>query len=952
VSGTADPGGTWPYEAPPEQPRPSALQPGHTLLERYTVLGTLGQGSMGMVLSAYDARLDRRVALKLMNPGLGGSGSTGEQSRFLHEAQAMARLNHPHVVAIYDAGTLEDGSLFIAMEHVEGQTLRSWQQQRPWREVLEKYLAAGRGLMAAHAAGLVHRDFKPDNVLVGQDGRARVTDFGLARAAEPAAPSSQLPEPLLTQPGQWGGTPFYMAPEQFQGQRADARSDLYAFCASLYEGLYGQVPFQGSTLEKLREAQRSGKAMPPEGSEVPAWLARTVLRGLHGEPSQRPASMAVLLAELEDDPEARRRVWRLRAGVAGVAALLAVAISWGLIRPQEQECGGMEQRLAGAWDEAVKARAEQALLATGVPYARATADRVGSELDTYARAWAQQRTELCLNSHREGHSQAQGLMLLEETCLERRRSQLRALTELFSQPVDRAFADKAVHAVQALPPLEYCSDAKALTAAVPPPENPAVRSKVEALQERVDRLEALLEAGKYQPGLAQAAALLPEVEAVGYLPLLARTLLLSSRLRSGAGDFPGAEEVLRKAMAAAAQGKDGAVLAQAWGDLLTLVGDSEGRYQEALVLRPAMENIVELADDDRIRAAALDSLGTALMGMGKYEDARQVFSRALELRLKTGPEENLDVASSINNLGAVFFYTGKYEEARDKYARALALREKILGPEHPRVARSLNNLGTALKELGRLEEARQVHARALALREKALGPEHPDVAGSLNNLSAVLEEMGRYEEARQAQARVLALWEKALGPEHPDVAIALSNLGVILGELGRHEESRQMNERALALQLKVLGPEHPDIAGTLGNLGDSLRELGRSAEAHKRYERALALQDKVLPPDHPDRAPILLGMGRLELDQHRPAQAVPLLEHALKLAPEVTRAQVQLFLAQALWEAGRERPRAVELATQAREQWSHQGRTAEAQHTTQWLEEHTGATGQASASQR
>jgi len=172
---------------------PGELSPGRTLAGRYTLLGTLGQGGMGLVLAAYDARLDRRVALKLLRSRRGSRSEKTEEARLLREAQAMARLNHPNVVAVYDAGTLENGSVFIAMEYVQGQTLSRWrqQQERSWREVLGVYLAAGQGLPAAHAAGLVHRDFKPDNVLVGEDGRVKVTDFGLARG-EPTEP---LPTP-------------------------------------------------------------------------------------------------------------------------------------------------------------------------------------------------------------------------------------------------------------------------------------------------------------------------------------------------------------------------------------------------------------------------------------------------------------------------------------------------------------------------------------------------------------------------------------------------------------------------------------------------------------------------------------------------------------------------------------------------------------------------------------
>ena len=317
------------------------LIPGQTLAGRYTVLDKLGQGGMGVVVAAYDSRLDRRVALKLLRRSLKVEGGEGEETRLVREAQAMARLSHPHVVAVYDAGALEDGSLFIAMEYIQGQTLRRWknQQSRSWREILQAYIAAGRGLAAAHAAGLIHRDFKADNVLVGEDGRARVTDFGLARSQAaldssdkgpaPVAPVRQEPTPpaetvesadlmvtarpsgswssVLTLPGMFMGTPAYMAPELFRGNPADVRSDLFAFCASLYEALFGHLPFRGSTPTELTRAQLEGKVVtPPDSSEVPAWVTRTVLWGLQPDSQKRPASIEPLLAALSDDPELRR----------------------------------------------------------------------------------------------------------------------------------------------------------------------------------------------------------------------------------------------------------------------------------------------------------------------------------------------------------------------------------------------------------------------------------------------------------------------------------------------------------------------------------------------------------------------------------------------------------------------------------------------------------------------
>jgi serine/threonine-protein kinase len=332
------------------------------LAERYTVLHPLGHGGMGMVVAAYDARLNRRVALKLLRPRWSLDDSES-QVRLLREAQAMARLSHPHVVQVYDSGRLEDDSVFIAMEHVEGQTLRQWlrQQPRPWSEVLPLFLEAGQGLAAAHAAGLVHRDFKPDNVLLGQDGRVRVTDFGVAQPQhEPdtGGPAQAPPLPRtwvepLTETGKLMGTPRYMAPEQLKGQPVDARSDLFAFCVALYEALYGVCPFAGESVTELLEARTAGRlTLPPNQREVPAWLNQAMARGLRADPLQRPGSMHELLLVLRNAP-AQRRWARLRTvALAGAGAVLLAAAVWGWARHPEPGSAstGMGGRRAGIGD--------------------------------------------------------------------------------------------------------------------------------------------------------------------------------------------------------------------------------------------------------------------------------------------------------------------------------------------------------------------------------------------------------------------------------------------------------------------------------------------------------------------------------------------------------------------------------------------------------------------------
>ena len=237
---------------------------------RYLVLGTLGEGGMGVVHAAYDPELDRKVALKVLLPGRGGRAKGHE--RLLREAQSLARLSHPNVVAVHDVGTHE-GRVFVAMEFIAGTTLSATiESQRPGLEaIVGLYAAAGRGLEAAHRVGLVHRDFKPDNVMVDREGRVRVVDFGLAQAVAEASAeeSSQGSAVGLTATGALMGTPAYMAPEQFQGRPTDARTDVFAFCVALYEHLHGERPFAGETLVTLAAEVTAGRVREaPRGASA------------------------------------------------------------------------------------------------------------------------------------------------------------------------------------------------------------------------------------------------------------------------------------------------------------------------------------------------------------------------------------------------------------------------------------------------------------------------------------------------------------------------------------------------------------------------------------------------------------------------------------------------------------------------------------------------------------
>ena len=311
---------------------------------RYLVLSSLGAGGMGVVFAAYDPQLDRKVALKLLRANLGANAQEA-RTRLKREAQAIAQLSHPNVVGVYDVGTTNDGDVYIAMEFVEGDTLTTWLKRWPrtWREILEVFHQAARGLAAAHSVGLLHRDFKPDNVLVGGDGRVRVTDFGLARSVflddsargattqNPGARTSQQTpaagSPLqvdLTATGTVLGTPRYMPPEQLTGPSIDARADQFSFCVALYEALYGTHPLPGATSVSMLEHDERALP-PPEGTKVPSAIGRAVMRGLEKERSKRFPTLAALMHELTPPPQRSPVRFIALAAVGALAVTVATA---------------------------------------------------------------------------------------------------------------------------------------------------------------------------------------------------------------------------------------------------------------------------------------------------------------------------------------------------------------------------------------------------------------------------------------------------------------------------------------------------------------------------------------------------------------------------------------------------------------------------------------------------
>jgi eukaryotic-like serine/threonine-protein kinase len=784
------PPGSPPHTPPPELVS-SPLVRGATI-GRYVVLGLVGRGGMGEVYAAYDPELDRKVALKLLRvkPGNGVSLTEGRQ-RTLREAQAIARLSHPNVVVVYDVGTFRD-QVFIAMEFVDGNTATYWlaAQPRSWQEVLRVFRAAGRGLEAAHEKGLVHRDFKPDNVMVGRDGEVRVMDFGLARQvnekpdADPAPPrrppivigagtADTVRDPMetvllngpptgpttpamgteqtqtqgafevqLTRTGAMMGTPAYMAPEQFLGTATDARTDQFSFCVALYEALYGERPFSGNTMFALTTAVVQGQVKEaPANSKVPLWVRKVLLRGLRPQAADRYPSMQELIEALGKNPNTARR----RFIAAATAALVPVGLTIGVhqsLANHKSTCSAGPTWLAGVWDLRAPSEAESArqaeihtaFLRTGKSYASDVFGTVNRVLNGYAQRWAKMYRETCEGSER-GEQSAE-VLDLRMTCLQERLGGLRALTDVFKE-ANGEVVENAVSAVNNLGSLDRCADVPLLRSVVRPPEDSATRARVEALRGRLAAVKALFDAGRYREALKDAPRLIDDARALDYQPVVAEALALTGTMYHKENDSRTAEKLLIESYLAADASRHDEVRADAATSLVWVVG-----YQQA-----------------------------------RYADAQQWAKYAQAILRRLGGHE-LQQAWLLNNLGGIYELQGEREQALRAHQEGLALKERALGRDHPDVGISEGNLAVVLEALGRNQEALEHVDRSIEILENGLGAGHPEFATQLSNRGEILNALGRSRDARASFEKARIIWERELGLENRNLAYALTGIGL------------------------------------------------------------------------------------------------------------------------------------------------------------------------------
>ncbi|TPV96592.1 MAG: hypothetical protein B7733_04005 [Myxococcales bacterium FL481] len=798
---------------------------------------------MGVVYAAYDPQLDRKIALKLLKHE-GGPEAERARARLLREAQAMARLSHPNVVQVYQAG-IHEGRVFLAMEYVRGCTLREWQQQRPrsWREVLEKYIEAARGLAAAHQAELVHRDFKPANVLVETDGRVRVTDFGTAASGSVSSgsehPSDEPPDgprtdlantnPDLATAGQaspwdatveqvsvaspgvaafsggavpWSarmtntntvvGTPAYMSPEQHQAAALDARSDQFSFCVALYEALFDELPFAGNTRAALSANVLAGKLRPlPTGHDVPARILRAVRRGLSRRSQDRFGSMDELVSAL------RGKGRQVRSLVVGSALVVSLAAWLPTMLITPPPCQKDPAAFEGTWDQAARARLSQHFSHT--PAGAALWAGFATNLDQYVDAWQAASVAACRATHVE-QRQSEEALDLRMWCLDQRRESVAAhvdtLLELASFDADRLLATR-----DKLPELETCANIDLLREGYRPPATETERQEIARVRTTLQLVNQrlLLPRGDLAPEdqrdsiLGEARAAQAAAKAIGYPPLVAEASYSVGRAFGFFGEPQAAREELERAARLALTSRHTTLVVRARQELAHVLEAHFERSELArYLLDDALAHLERYNANGELRARVLLTKTMLDARAGEFEAAERAVDEYLELaRAHPHPWRNAAMqAFGLHVRGNVLAAAGNPPAALEAARAALALAEPTWGEGDLQTARIRFNLALSAIEAGEDEVARAQLDIVNDLFPRYYEPSSA-LIGNLMVLRAELAlSFGELPEARKLASAAVTHADGRLEPQHPDRANPRWALARILVESDQTDSAR------------------------------------------------------------------------------------------------------------------------------------------------------------------
>lgn len=909
------------------QPRVAA----GTAVGRYLILSELGRGGMGVVYAAYDPELDRRIALKLVREASDSASGEGSR-RLLREAQAMARLSHPNVIVVHDVGVYE-GKVFLAMEFIDGGTLGAHLRThpRPWREVLDDFCRAGEGLLAAHEAGLVHRDFKPDNVLVGRNGRVCVTDFGIAQARTEATPvpgdtPRQSPAGSavdLTRPGAFAGTPAFMAPEQFSRLPIDARTDQFAFCVATWTALFGTRPFQGDNVTEIAMAVTAGEMREPPPSDVPQRVRRALERGLQVSPDDRWPSMRLLLDELaRDTRRARGRVF-----VAGGVVVALAAGTWTLTA-REPKCVRGAARMAEVWDDTTRDAVGAALVSGSAVLGEDARRGVEARLDTYSADWVTMHDDACAATHIEG-VQSEPLLDMRMACLDRALAETAAVIDVLAT-ADAAVTERAVRAVGELPALSRCADVEALRRGIAAPTDPYTASEVARVRSDLVEMLALERTGRYAAAREAIDPLLTRARALDYPPLVAEVQLRAAMLDELAGDFAASETRAREAYFAALRHRHDEVAAAASTLLVFVVGYRLARPEAGNDWAEHAEAAVaRWAPGGREEARLRKNVGNALHRQRRLDDAALACQQAHDLLVGAfGPDDD-ELPTIHACLGAVSLDQARFVESREHFTQGMSLLARQLGPAHPSIAQMQNGLGNVAYTEGDLVSSAAHYNAALSTWERVHG-EHPAMTLVLNNLGNVADDSGDVALAQRQYARAVEVGLRTLGGDHPDVATPLVNLALLLERQGDDRGARDRYQQALAIREKRFGVGHASTHRILAGLVRCELRLGLLVDATARVAGLTAAAEATdAQGKKRDAGELLAHAGLVRLLAGETDAALAMLERAWAMVgpADTSSAAARIAFALARGLAGRDPTRAAELRALARERFVAGGRT-------------------------
>lgn len=849
------------------------------------------------------------------------------------------------------------------MELVWGKTLRAWLDDRVrhgdrtyQREVLQRLLEAGRGLQAAHEVGLVHRDFKPDNVLIGEDGRTRILDFGLARGASaPGAPgtladdrtegtgvqhASTLPpggrddedpsaapsivalrqaDRVFTTRGRIMGTPRYMSPEQMRGHEVDQRSDQFSFCVTLFEAFCGIMPFSGGTLGRLLRAVENGESREaPRGARLPAPVRKVLARGLAAEPGDRFPDMASLLAELEAWPGQRRR------RMVAVAAVAAGAVSlYGATGQLDKAvCDDVDRRVVARWTPERRASIRDAFLRTGLSYAETSWAALEQDLDRYVRRLADELTIVCEATH-EQRLQTAELLEKRMLCLTSRQQRLVALLDRLEN-AEAVAVERARRAAAELPELSTCAHAETLRHGMAAPA-PHIQDEVNRIRTRLAdaRTQELL--GRDEEALRIAREELAQSERLEYAPIRAEALYQLGRLLAYRGaqreEAEQGEALLHQARNLAESERHDELVAEVSNHLvLSAARNHSGTERVRAWYEQAIAAIKRIGDPPRLRADALRNIGRVSYKEGKFREARNYQLQALSLLASDPDAPSLLRGVYLHDLGTNTRMLGNHEEAQDAYEAALAIHLDELGDGHPHLATLRYDIAMLHLDRGDDESARELLEELLRRHVDTSGEAHRVPAQVHVALTDLERQRGALGRAHAHAAKSLELFTRIYGQDHVELAAAHLRLGAVVLQRGAYEEAHAAYEAVSTLTSRHLGPRHLDVGIARANLAEAAVALGRHAEALAALDQA----ESILAPHmegFPMIAPFLASMrGRALLGAGRVEEAVQALQEALQgvaALEDMNRADTYWALAQALSAGGGQSERAEALARDA-----------------------------------